>query len=151
MDNQTQLPTASEILRNFYAAERTYMASEPGKEDFSGMAATLSPDIKLYQSPDLPYGGLYEGHEAFQTWSATMASYFDVVDVSESKIMEDGDDVVVLSTLRLKVRGSGQVIANPFVQRVVVDREKGVIREFRPFYWNVAGLNEALGKAKRLD
>jgi uncharacterized protein len=57
------LPTAKEILDRFYAAERVYMSAPPAEADFSGMGATLSPQIKLYQSPDLPYGGEYEGHE----------------------------------------------------------------------------------------
>ena len=55
------LPTAAEILDRFYAAERIYMSASPEERDFSGMAATLAKDLKLSQSPDLPWGGEYEG------------------------------------------------------------------------------------------
>lgn len=140
--------TALAILNKFYAAERIYMAATPSNRDFSGMAATLSPNIRLVQSPDLPYGGVFEGHSAFLKWSQEMASRFDKVDVSDSKVLESGDDVVVLSTLKLKVRGSGEAVENPFVQKVTVDREEGVITEIRPFYWDVAGLNAALQRAE---
>lgn len=136
--------TSSEILNRFYAAECIYMSAEPAKRDFTDMGTTLSPNIKLFQTPDLPYGGVYEGHKGFQEWSSTMARLFDVVDVADAKVLEEGDYVVILSTLKLRVRKSGEELANPFVQKVSVDREKGVITEMRPFYWNVAGLNKAL-------
>ena len=58
--------TATKILNRFYEAERIYMSTPPEEADFSGMAATLARDMKLYQSPDLPYGGLYEGHDGRQ-------------------------------------------------------------------------------------
>ena len=37
---------------------------------------TLHADVKLYQSPDLPYGGVYTGVEGFLAWSKEMAEYF---------------------------------------------------------------------------
>lgn len=46
--------TAASIMERFYDAERDYMAEDPATADPSAMAATLSPDIVLYQSPDLP-------------------------------------------------------------------------------------------------
>lgn len=144
--NTTTMPTAAEILDRFCAAERVYMAAAPADRDFSGMASTLSPTMMLYQSPDLPYGGEYEGHEGFRRWGEAMAERFDVVDVMEPRVLEKGDDVVVLSTLLLRVRKTGKELVNPFCQVVQVDREKDIITEIRPFYWNVRGLNEALAE-----
>lgn len=52
----SSLPTAASILQRFYDAETVYMSLPETSRDFgSTMGATLSPDIKLYQSPDLPY------------------------------------------------------------------------------------------------
>ena len=53
--------TAREVIDRFYEAERIYMAAPPGTADFAGLAATLSEHVKLYQSEDLSYGGVYEG------------------------------------------------------------------------------------------
>jgi len=57
--------TARSILESFYDAERIYMASSPEERDFGGMAATLSPEVKLRQSSGLPYPGDYIGPEGW--------------------------------------------------------------------------------------
>jgi ketosteroid isomerase-like protein len=136
------MPTAKEVLDAFYANERIYMSQS--NPDPSLLAKTLSPHVKLYQTPDLPYGGTYEGIEGFLAWGKEMSSYFDHVDVKPTKVLEDGDDVVVLSTLHLRVRKTGKDLIGPFAQHVKVDRVEGKIVEMRPFYWDVRGLNEAL-------
>jgi hypothetical protein len=81
-------PTPLEILNRFYDAERIYMSASPSERDFSPIAATLSPSMKLVQSPDLPYPGEFIGHQGFQKWSNTMADLFDVVDVMEPRAFE---------------------------------------------------------------
>src|ERR1700761_8484012 len=90
-NSNLKMPTAREILERFYNAERAYMASPPDQADFSDMQATLSPDVKLYQSPDLIYGGVYEGYSGFLEWSKKMSSYWDKVDPTVSNILENGD------------------------------------------------------------
>ena len=147
--SEDEYPTAAQILARFYEAETIYMAASPSERDFAGgMGKTLSPSLDLYQSPDLPWGGVYKGHEGFQQWSETMASYFSSLVVAEPKVFESegGSEVVVVSTLRLKTKRDGRDWAAPLTQTVKVDREKGWITEIRPFYWDVAGLNRLLGR-----
>lgn len=140
--------SAESILKRFYAAERLYMASPPESRSFADLAATLAPDVKVHQSPDMPYGGEYKGHEGFQEWSRQMATCFDAMEVQKPEILDNGNEVVVLSTLRIRVRKSGEELIDPLIQWVKVDRSAGLIKEIRPFYWNVRGLNEALGRGQ---
>jgi len=123
------------------------MSAPPAERDFAWMASTLSPDIKLSQTPALPYGGEYRGHAGFQDWSRRMAEYFEVVDVQDSEIFEreGSGTVVVLGRVHLKVRRTGQELEFPLVQTVTVDTEKGLITEIRPIYWDVHAVNTALG------
>ena len=123
------------------------MSSPPEKQDPALLAKTLASNVQLYQSDDLPYGGTYEGVEGFLAWGKTMGSLFSKVDVKPSNVLENGEDVIVISTLHLTVRKTGRELANPFLQHVKVDREAGKIVEMRPFYWNVKGLNDALNEA----
>jgi ketosteroid isomerase-like protein len=144
MASQDSLPTPKEILARFYDAERVYMSASPSTADPSILAATLSPDVKLIQSPDLPYGGTFEGVAGFIDWARQMSELFSGVDVKNPEILEGVDKVVVLSTVDFTVRRTGEVLTRPLYQIVKVDREKGVITEMRPVYWDVEGLKKAL-------
>jgi uncharacterized protein len=139
--------TPRSILDAFYTAERVYMSAPPEKRDFSPIAATLSPDCRLEQTSALPYAGVYLGAEGLQDWARRMADYFDVVDVQSPEIFEreDSNRIVVLSNLHLRVRRTAQELDFPFCQAFTVDLLRGVIAEMRPFYWDVAALNQALG------
>jgi hypothetical protein len=57
---------------------------------------------------------------------------------------DEGDEVMVFSTLRLKTK-AGEVWEKPLTQVVRVDREEGVIVEITPFVWDVQGLKKLLG------
>ncbi len=49
-----------------------------GKEaTFENIAATLDPSVFLHQSPDLPFGGEYVGHEQHEQWAITRTSIFE--------------------------------------------------------------------------
>jgi uncharacterized protein len=157
MATATTRPTSLEILQRFYGAESIYMSASPSERDFSGMAATLSPDIVLYQSPDLPYGGTYKGHDEFRKWADAMAERFDVVRPEGGKIyqqvvldqsqQDDSIEEMALSaTVPMRIRKTGKDWSQFGVQIVKVDREREVITELRVMYWDVAGLRQALGE-----
>jgi hypothetical protein len=146
--SSNNIETAQVILERFYEAERRYMSTPPEARDFSQLAVSLHPEMLLHQSPDMPCGGEYKGHAGFMEWSEGMASCFDAMVVTNPKVMEKDNDYVVCSTLRLRFRSSGEEIVEPLIQMVKIDREKGQIREIRPFYWNVRGINEAIGRGR---
>ncbi|KAJ5493714.1 hypothetical protein N7463_009801 [Penicillium fimorum] len=112
------------------------MSAAPEARDFSGIAATLAPNVRLEQTSALPYAGVYIGPKGMQDWSTRMGNYFDTVDVQNPEIFErpGSDRVVVLSNVHLRVRSTGQEMTFPFCQAFTVDLEKGVILELRPFY-----------------
>lgn len=141
------LPTPKQILDRFYAAEAIFMAHpDPSTRDPAPMLATLSPALVVHQSPDLPWGGEYVGHEGFARWGAIMTSFFSSLEVLEPRVFEreGGDEVMVMSTIKL-VTKDGRVWEKGMVQLVKVDREEGVITEITPWQWDVAGLRKFLG------
>ncbi|KAF4439935.1 hypothetical protein F53441_12436 [Fusarium austroafricanum] len=144
--------TARSILESFYEAERIYMASPPEERDFSGIAATLSNEVRLKQSSGLPYAGEYTGPDGFQKWAQDIAEYFDKVDVQKPEIFESegSNRVVSLSYLQLRVRKTGEELKYPMCQVIQVDREAGVIKSIMPFYWDVYDLNRAIGHTPEL-
>ncbi|KAF7560756.1 hypothetical protein G7046_g3384 [Stylonectria norvegica] len=132
---QDMSPT--QVLMAFYEAERRYMTAggKAGGASFDEFASTLSPDVVLHQTPDLPWGGEYRGVERYADWAAKMSDCFTSVDVQDAKFLENGDQVVVLCTLVTKARRNGETLRHPMVQVITV--KDGKITDFRPFYWNV--------------
>ena len=125
------------VLLRFYEAERRFMSAggKAGGASFDEFASTLADDVVLHQTPDLPWGGEFVGVEAFAEWGAMMSDCFEELDVQEPKFFEQGDQVVVVSTLATKARKTGESMRRPLVQLVTV--KDGKIKDLRPFYWHV--------------
>ena len=118
-------------------------AQTTSSADFSRMRQTMSPDVVLHQSPDLPFGGDYHGHAGYEEWAKKMSRIFDQLQVSERQFFEQDDTVVVVCRFRTRSRVTAQEQDFPMVQ--VVRVKDGVIVEFRPFYWNVPAYTAAAG------
>ena len=141
----TRYPARS-VLDKSYEAERKYMSTPENQRDFQPIADILAPNYKLEQTSALPYAGTYLGSKGMQEWMRQMASYFDVVDVQRPEFFEnDGDCVVVVSNLHLRVRHSGVEADFPLCQVVTVDLDNGQLVRMQPFYWDVHRLNQLVG------
>ena len=125
-----------DVVKRFYAAEANYMnAGDTADAGFDAMAATLDPEVVLHQSPDLPWGGEYHGHEGYAEWARAMSAAFDQLQVREQRYFVEGDTVVIACRLITRARSTGKTLDLPMTQTVRVRGER--ILEFRPFYWNV--------------
>ena len=139
------MQTPRAVLLAFYEAEAEYMtkAQHSGNADFSKMRLTMSPKVVLHQSPDLPFGGDYQGHDGYEDWAKRMSRIFDRLEVSERQFFEQGETVVVVCRFRTRSRVTALEQDYPMVQ--VVRVEDGQIVDFRPFYWNVPEYKAAAG------
>ena len=129
--------TPKEVLLRFYEAEANYMKAyeENGTASFDEIRETLDPNVVLHQSPDLPFGGEYVGHEAYERWGVAMGSIFDKLEVTEREFFEAGEKVIVVCRFLTRSRINGSAQDFPMTQVVTV--RNGKIVDFRPFYWNV--------------
>lgn len=142
----TKPHTPQSILARFYEAERLYMTNPTDPINISALNATLSQNVKLIQTPALPYGGIWEGITGFQGWSTQMSELFDIVDVQDPLVFsnEQSNKVIINAQVKFRVRKTQKELVYPMCQVVVVDSEEGVITEIQPFYWDVRGLLQAL-------
>lgn len=122
------------------------MTNPTSQSNISALNATLAQDVKLIQTPALPYGGIWSGITGFQGWSSQMSHYFDIVDVQDPVVFsnENSNKVVINAQVKFRVRKTQKELVYPMCQVVVVDTEEGVIKEIQPFYWDVRGLLQAL-------
>ncbi len=129
--------TPKDVLMRFYEAEASYMKErdESGTASFNEMRETMDPQVVLHQSPDLPFGGEYVGHQGYERWAITMSALFDKLEVTEQVFFETGNQVVVVCRFITRSRVNGSVQDFPMTQVVTV--REGKITDFRPFYWNV--------------
>lgn len=129
--------TPIEVIKRFYRAENAYMnaSGEAGSASFGDMAATLDPGVVLHQSPDLPWGGEFRGHEGYERWARQMSAAFDRLEVKDERFFPEGDTVIITCRLITRVRATGKRLDLPMAQVVRVHGDR--IVEFRPFYWNV--------------
>ena len=135
-------------MERFYAAEATYMnaGGADAGASFVAIAATLDPDVVLYQSPDLPWGGEFRGHRGYEEWAAQMSRAFDRLEVKDSRFFTESDTVVITCRLVTRSRASGETLDLPMAQVVRVRGDR--IVEFRPFYWNVPAYRETVGRSR---
>ena len=136
-----------DVIQRFYAAEGVYMnaGGADAGASFEHLAATLDPDVVLHQSPDLPWGGEFHGHDGYKDWARQMSRAFDQLAVEDARFFTDGDTVVITCRLVTRSRASGQALDLPMTQVVRVRGDH--IVEFRPFYWNVPAYCETVRSA----
>ncbi len=77
-------------------------------------ATTAHPDISVYQSEQLPWGGRYTGREGFQRFAQALGSALDSR-VEIEQLYQAGDRVVQSGLARGVVRATGK----PFEAREV--------------------------------
>lgn len=143
----SEAKTPRQVLEAFYEAEKLYMQSRAAGEEasFDGIAATLDPAVVLHQSPDLPFGGEYIGHDQYEQWAITMSSIFDKLEVTEQQWFERDEVVIVVCRFTTRSRRNGSSQDLPMAQVVTV--RDGKITDFRPFYWNVPAYVNAAQEA----
>jgi uncharacterized protein len=78
-----------------------------GEEGSPVSSGLLDPKIEWVNPPEAVEPGTRRGIEAFATAARTVADTFEGVGVEIEQLMDAGDRVVVIATLRGRGRGSG--------------------------------------------
>ena len=138
-----QMRSPVEVLESFYRAEAVYVASGGADGgDFRGLARCLHPDVVVHQTTGLPFGGAGEwrGHRGVQAWMDAFAGTWRSMRVERSRVVTDGDVVVVLLDVAFESRATGRALTTSLVQvnKFTGDR----IVEIRPYYWDPAAVSD---------
>ncbi|WP_331771132.1 nuclear transport factor 2 family protein (plasmid) [Embleya sp. NBC_00888] len=132
------------VLETFFAAEAAYVAAggRPGGASFAELAACLDPDVVMYQSPGLPYGGPRHGPSGIEDFMAAMSEAWQDMEFLEQRFAVDGDSVAILNHGLLTARATGRVLDTWVMQMITI--RNGLIIEIRPFYWDTKAVDAAL-------
>ena len=138
-------PADVEVLRRFLDAEGQYLAAggQDAGADFAPISSLLAEDAVMRQARNLPYGGDWVGHDGFREFFARMTRTWSSVELSDLEFFEpvSGGDRVVVSMRQVATsRETGRVMDELIVE--LVEIRDGRIRNFWPFYYDVAEVND---------
>lgn len=122
--------TPGEMVQELFDA---ILAGDP-----EALGALIHPDVTVVEPLGLPYGGVYEGKDAFfgKLLPAIM-THFEL-GIEDARIIEGTDCVAAQVVVVFTARGSGNVVRMPYVE--VYDFEDGLIRRMNVYPQDTAGL-----------
>lgn len=126
-----------EIVSAFLAAA--------ARGDREAMNALLDPQVTVHEAASLPFGGRHVGVEAFIALQRRVFLLWRETRLEVERMIAEGDSVVVLATMYVVAKRSGERLAMPLAEYWRVS--EGRIVEVRPFYFDTRRFLEALDGA----
>ncbi|MFE7744923.1 nuclear transport factor 2 family protein [Nocardia sp. NPDC057455] len=127
------------VLTGMYAAEAAYLAAGgPGNASFELLAPFFHPSVVLYQAENLPYGGIWRGHDGMERFFRAMSDTWEEFDLLEQRFLISAETAVVHTEVRARARATGRELTFPILQTITFT--EGRIAEVRPFYWDTAAV-----------
>jgi ketosteroid isomerase-like protein len=125
--------------RDLEKIEELYRAQQ--KRDISSILMLMSPEVEIIQSPELPWGGNYRGHDGVKKFLATLAEHIDS-QVQVERMIDAGDKIAVVGRTVGKARKTNLEFDLPVVH--IWTFNEGQVIRFEPYIDN-ATLLAALG------
>lgn len=106
---------------NVEVVQQVYQAMSAG--DFPGMFSLISPEVKIWQTEDLPWGGNYEGLDQAKMFFGKVTSYLNPSVVLE-RFIDSGDFVLAIARTKGTTKATGSTFDVPLVHLWEVKDEK---------------------------
>lgn len=100
----------------------------------------LADNVIAYQANSLAYGGQYHGKVGFLQMEAAIFETWNHFQSSPNAFINDGDYVVVLTTMKGESKKTGKILDMPLAEIWKMKDEKVI--EIRPFYWDTQATNK---------
>ena len=113
---------------NVELVERVYQAFR--RRDFPEIFRCCVPDVEVLQSAELPWGGVYRGHEEVMRYFSTLTRHISSSVVLD-RMIDAGDHIVAIGRTRGTVLASGRRFDVPAVH--VWHVRDGLIAKFHPY------------------
>jgi ketosteroid isomerase-like protein len=127
----TSVETQTETTR----ALLTRMYDSAARGDFADVLACLADDLVVHEPPYLPYGGIYDGVEAFQGLIGLVVQHLDVSKMVVDRMVADGDRVIGIIRMPAVATGEDILLAEESLVR------DGKVAEIWVYYNETQGLH----------
>ncbi|HWW01134.1 MAG TPA: nuclear transport factor 2 family protein [Candidatus Acidoferrum sp.] len=119
------------MQRDIEKVEEIYAAHQ--RRDAESMLLHLAKDVEFTQSPELPWGGVYRGHEGVRRLLSAVAQYLDSRVLIE-RLVDAGDKVVAVGRTVGKARATQLEFDVPLVH--VWTFHNGLVTRFESYIDN---------------
>jgi ketosteroid isomerase-like protein len=82
--------------------------------DVDGLLRLCATDFEFRDLPALPGSGVFVGHDAFRAWYAQLSEALEDIRFEAEKLIDAGDQVVVINHATGSGRGSGAGVETRF-------------------------------------
>ena len=108
--------------------------------DAQALLSLLHPQVRFYDSSQLPYGREYRGLNGVVEGIKQLFSFWEKTEIEMTEFLAGGDLVMAYLQFRATTRDTGQLFDSPggALYRFV----DGKIIEWRTFFWNVHLIHE---------
>lgn len=132
---------ALHILQRLLTIESDFINAET--ESLEGIASVFHPDVILHEPASLPYAGDWNGHNGITRLFKLMRDTWAYLNGENLQAVLDGDTLYMCCTMAGCLKGTGQVIRQPFAQ--VIRLKDGLIIECTPFYFDTKKIADLMG------
>jgi len=115
-----------EVVKQLYSA---FFRRDTGR-----ILELTSPEIRVEQSCEVPWGGVYEGHAGLQAFFGKLMEHLENRALPIERYLDAGDYVVAIGRTQGMVRGNGKAFDVPLAH--VWEVRGGRALSFRPFIDN---------------
>jgi ketosteroid isomerase-like protein len=132
MSEQTISKTAAEVVEDLLKALETI--------DVEALKGAIDPNVEVIEPEGLPYGGVYQGADAFFTkLLPELAGPFEL-GVEDAKVFDGGHAAAANMKVVFTSRRTGETIRMPYVE--VYDVVAGLITKIDVYPQDVTALTE---------
>jgi ketosteroid isomerase-like protein len=133
------------FVERMFASEFAFMRE--GGSNLQLLMDAFHPQVVIHEPLSLPYAGDWEGLNGVAALLTKMNAAWSDMTVSELEIHGDGERVLLACQLRMVVRRSGQIVEQPFAERL--HYADGILMEGTPFYFDTVEIAAALNSDVR--
>lgn len=128
------------IVERMFAAEFAFM--KEGGNDLRLLTDAFHPQVVVHEPLSLPYAGDWKGIDGIAALIRKMNAAWSDMTVSKLEVHGDGKCILLACQLRMVVRKSGQIVEQPFAERLRF--AEGKLIEGTAFYFDTAQIMAAL-------
>jgi len=113
--------------------------------DFETVVNLTHPECRIVEADSLPYGGVYEGPEAYKDLILDLLDAWEDVEITPTNVVSSGVDTIVRMEFTGSATATDEMLTIPILESYRV--KDGLVKNVEVFYRDTAKVLETLGRS----